>query len=86
MEIQFSSHFIKRAKRLSSKEKRQLSERVEWFRKDPQDSRLKVHALTGRLKGLLSFSLTYGKRVVFVFVKQNVALFVDVGSHDDVYR
>lgn len=86
MEVELSSHFLKRARRLSPQEKRQLSQRIEWFRNDPRDPRLKTHALTGKLKGLYSFSVTYGKRVTYLLVSPTTALFTDVGSHEEVYR
>lgn len=86
MDVELSSNFLKRAKRLSTEEKQRLSERTEWFRKDPHDPRLKTHALTGTLKGLYAFSISYGKRVVFVMVGKHTALLTDVGSHDRVYR
>jgi len=85
MEVELSSNFLKRARRLSAVEKHRLSEHTEWFRHDPRDPRLKTHALTGKLKGLYSFSITYGKRVTYVLVDPSTALFTDVGSHE-VYR
>lgn len=86
MEIELSSHFVKRARRLSTKEKEELSQRTEWFRKDPDDPRLKTHALTGKLKGFFSFSISRGKRVKFIYVDKKVVLFVEVGPHEEVYR
>ena len=86
MEVALSSNFLKRAKRLSAREKQKLSERTEWFRRDTRDPRLKTHALTGKLTGLYSFSITYGKRVTYLLVNETTALFTDVGSHDHVYR
>lgn len=86
MEVELSSNFLKRARRLSAREKRKLSERTEWFRCDPHDPRLKNHALTGKLKGLYSFSISYGKRVTYMLIDKTTALFTDVGSHEEVYR
>lgn len=86
MEVELSSNFLKRAKRLSATDQKRLSERIEWFRIHPQDPRLKTHPLTGRLKGMYSFSLSYGKRVIYMMVKEDTALLVDVGSHEEVYR
>ncbi len=86
MEIELSSNFIKRARKLTPEEQRKLSERTEWFRHNPYDPRLKTHALTGKLKGLYAFTVTYGKRVTFVLEGKNTAIFTDVGSHNDVYH
>lgn len=86
MKVGTSSHFLKRARRLSKIEKDELVSRTEWFREDPNDPRLKTHALTGNLKGYFSFSITRGKRVKYVLVGGDAAILVDVGSHDEVYR
>jgi mRNA-degrading endonuclease YafQ of YafQ-DinJ toxin-antitoxin module len=86
MEVEFSSHFLSHAKKLTIPEQRRLSERIEWFRKDHHDPRLKTHALTGKLKGMYAFSLTYGQRVTLLFVDDHTALFIDVGSHELIYR
>lgn len=85
MEIEFTTHFLKKAKRLSFGEQKKLSQRVEILKKSPFDPRLKTHMLSGNLKGQFSFSLDHSKRVVFV-LNQEVVIFIDVGSHDDVYR
>lgn len=60
-------------------------DRVEIFHKNPFDPRLKTHRLSGRLQGLWSFSIDYDVRVVFSFAEPNRALFVDIGSHEEVY-
>ena len=86
MKIEFSSNFLRQAKKLSGKEKSILAERIEIFKLNSNDQRLKSHALTGRLKGLFSFSLNYSKRVVFMYVEKDKALLVDVGAHEKVYR
>jgi len=65
MEIEISSHFLRRVKKLTPSEQRNLSEKIEVFRKDPYDSQLKTHALRGRLRGLFAFSLNYFKESDF---------------------
>ena len=86
MEINLSSHFLKRAKRLSAKDKKELSVRTDLFRENPNDPGLKTHALSGKLKSFLSFSINRKKRVKFMWVDKKIALFIDVGPHDEVYR
>jgi len=85
MEVELSSHFLRKAKKLTPSEQKNLSERIEVFRKDPYSPRLKTHALRGRLKGLYAFSLTYSKRIIFTYVEKNKALLLDVGSHGEIY-
>ncbi len=57
-------------------------DRVELFQRDPFDPKLK---LSGRLKNLWSFSIESDLRVIFQMLKENRIIFVDVGTHDEVY-
>lgn len=52
---------------------------------NPYDSSLKTHKLSGRLQGFWSFSVDYDERVLFYFTEDEKAIFVDIGSHDEVY-
>jgi mRNA-degrading endonuclease YafQ of YafQ-DinJ toxin-antitoxin module len=60
---------------------------LEVFVNDPFDIRLRTHKLSGRLKDLWSFSIGYDTRIVFYFTKDKPkrAIFVDIGTHDQVY-
>lgn len=60
-------------------------ERLETFKKNPFDPRLKTHKLSGKLKEFWAFSVEYDLRVVFLFESQQSALFTDLGTHDEVY-
>jgi len=60
-------------------------DRVVIFQTNPFNPRLKTHRLSGQLEGLWSFSIDYDVRVVFSFTEPDRALFVDMGSHDEVY-
>lgn len=64
---------------------KRFRDRVVIFQTDPFDPRLKSHQLSGELQGLWSFSVDYDARVIFSFVKPDTALFVDIGTHDEVY-
>jgi len=89
MEISFSKSFIKAfEKRVKSTEtKTEFWVRVELFINDPFDPKLKTHKLSGKLKNLWSFSVENDFRVVFFFTddKPKKAVFVDLGSHNEVY-
>jgi mRNA-degrading endonuclease YafQ of YafQ-DinJ toxin-antitoxin module len=60
-------------------------DRVAIFQESPFDPRLKTHRLSGQLQGLWSFSIDYDVRVVFSFVEPSRVVFVDIGTHDEVY-
>jgi mRNA-degrading endonuclease YafQ of YafQ-DinJ toxin-antitoxin module len=88
IEITPSSAFRKAFKRKVRGNKileARFRERVAIFQKDPFDPSLRTHRLAGQLQGLWSFSVDYDARVVFSFVAPNRVLFVDIGTHDEVY-
>lgn len=55
------------------------------FMNDPFDSALKTHKLSGKLKDYWSFSIEYDLRVIFYFEDAETAVFVDLGTHKEVY-
>jgi mRNA-degrading endonuclease YafQ of YafQ-DinJ toxin-antitoxin module len=60
---------------------------LDLFILDPIEAKLKTHKLSGKLKDLWSFSIGNDFRVVFYFTtdKPRKAIFVDIGTHDEVY-
>jgi len=88
VEVSFSSSF-KRAFKKRIKGNPDLETRfwqkLEQFTVDPFDPSLKTHKLSGKLKDLWSFSVDYDERVLFYFTEDGKAVFVDIGSHDEVY-
>jgi len=89
MEVSFSDSFRKVfRKRIKSAEiELEFWNRLEIFVNEPFDSKLKTHKLSGKLKGLWSFTIEYDLRIVFFFTndKPKQAIFVDLGTHDEVY-
>ena len=89
MEVSFSSSF-KRTFRKRIKNTTTESDfwvALEVFINDPFDARLRTHKLSGELKSLWSFSVQYDTRVVFFFTedKPPKAVFIDIGTHNEVY-
>ncbi|PSB00515.1 type II toxin-antitoxin system RelE/ParE family toxin [Merismopedia glauca] len=88
MEVSFSSRF-KRAFKKRIEGNRDIENRfwqkLEQFTVDPFDLRLKTHKLSGKLQEFWSFSLGYDERILFFFTDDGKAVFVDIGSHDEVY-
>jgi len=81
----FKRSFKKKTER-NPKLKQQFQQAVELFTKNPFDPKLKTHKLKGKLEGLWAFSTSYEQRVIFTFLhKQKEALFIDIGTHDEVY-
>lgn len=85
MTVRYTSRFIREFKRLSKEKQKLAITREKYFRKDPFDSRLKTHKLTGKLQNYWAFSLTYSDRVLFRFIAKDEAIFYKIGSHD-IYK
>ena len=52
---------------------------------NPRAPALRTHRLSGTLAGCLAARLAYEYRIVFVLAADRVT-FIDIGTHDDVYR
>jgi addiction module RelE/StbE family toxin len=88
IEVAFSSSFKRAFKRRikgNATLETRFWERLELFQNNPFDQKLRTHKLSGRLKDLWSFSIEYDQRIVFSFLENDRALFVDIGTHEEVY-
>lgn len=84
-EVRFTSHFERAYARLPLDLRRIAEERLDWFKQNAFDPRLRTHKLRGPHEGYWSFSLTRKHRVLFRFLRHDAALFFDAGDHR-VYR
>jgi len=88
LEITFYPPFTKAFKKKIKSNKSlhsQFQEKLEIFKENPFDTRLKTHKLTCKLKDLYSFSIAHDLRIIFCFFGNNRVIFIDVGTHDEVY-
>ncbi len=65
--------------------KKKAEIKLEFFRQNPFDPKLKTHKLVGKLANYWSFSIDIRHRIIFRFVPKVGILFVDVGTHS-VYK
>lgn len=92
MEIEYSDGFIVHFKARANRRTRLLYERrLRVFLKNPHDPSLRNHALDYDWAGVRSFSLTDDDgpddyRVLFRRIGRKQYLFVDFGTHDQLYR
>lgn len=87
MKVEFTHKFIKIFRKRffhQIKLSKKFDERTILFSSDQSNPILKDHALAGNLKGFRSFSITGDIRVIY-YIKGNIAYFVDIGSHNQVY-
>lgn len=86
--INFSSHFKNALKKLARKQPEIMVVvvgKILLFNNNKNDPSLKLHKLSGDLKDHWSFSIEQDIRIVFRYTNDGNILFVDIGSHDQVY-
>lgn len=81
MEIFYTSRFKREAKKLAKTLRPVVEERILWFQKNPFDSRLHTHKLTGGLRGFCAFSINMNIRIVFEFDGKQKVVFHTIGDH-----
>lgn len=87
MKVEFTNSFIKTYKKRilpNDKLHQKFKIRTELFSNNPKHTLLKNHRLTGNLEGYWAFSITGDVRVVYK-IKNEVAYFTDIGTHNQVY-
>jgi mRNA-degrading endonuclease YafQ of YafQ-DinJ toxin-antitoxin module len=63
-----------------------VNSRIEYFRKNPEDTRLFNHALHKGLDGKWAFSITDDIRIVYEWTSNNTVRFLSIGGHTAVYH
>ena len=63
-----------------------INQKVIWFKKNPQDSRLENHPLTKKMTGKWAFSITDDIRIVYRWTNKTTARFLEIGPHSKVYK
>ena len=86
MNIIFHKSFEKQNKKLPLKIQKKIKERNMLFADDPYDPRLNNHALGGKYTGYRSINVTGDTRIVYKLLKDDIALFVAVGTHGQLYE
>ncbi len=85
MQIIFSRKFEKLFKKQSPKIKREFYKRLELLEKDPKNRILKIHKLSGSLKGKYSMNVSGDVRVIYEIIDGQVYFFLLIGTHAELY-
>lgn len=82
IEIEYSSRFVGKFKKLDRHLQDEVVEKIERFR-DPTNHRsLALHRLGGVMKEQWAFSVSYSDRIVIYFSKgKKIAHLLDIGDH-----
>lgn len=63
-----------------------IKQRIKWFQKNPNDTRLDNHSLSKRLTGKYAFSIDDDIRIIYEKVGKSTVRFLAIGRHGKVYR
>lgn len=88
MKIKLHRRFEKSYKsRIASNKKLvlQTAERIKLFKANPQSPLLRNHELVGTKKAMCSFSIAGDIRIVYTQINEDEVMFMDIGSHNQVY-
>lgn len=83
--ILLHKHFVKKYKKLKLAERKKFKERRNIFIVNPFHPLLQNHPLRGVYNGYRSISITGDVRVVYKQLDVNTAVFVEVGTHSELY-
>ena len=88
MKVEFSHAFIRIYKKRFGHLptiRRRFDERTRMFSDNPANLLLRDHQLKGKYLGRRAFSINGDIRVVY-YIHDDVAYFIDIGTHNQVYR
>lgn len=86
IEIFYSDHFLRSAKKLPKIQQIKLAKLLEYLKENPFHPKLHSKHLTGKLSGIYSFRITRDWRVTFQFLSARAIRLLDVSHRKDIYR
>jgi addiction module RelE/StbE family toxin len=89
MHIKLSPLVVKELTKIKQKDKK-LAERIRkqllLFSINPKHPSLRIHKLTGSMNNMWSISVSLSIRMVYKLLDKDSAYFVDIGTHEEVYK
>ena len=83
--VRITSKFKSAFRKLPREIQARAREKEVLFRKNSFDPRLDTHKLHGKYKDYWAFTVIGRYRVMFVFVSENSADFINIGTHE-IYK
>jgi proteic killer suppression protein len=69
---------------------KKLANRIEkqilLFEENPKHPSLRVHKLSGNRENMWSISITMSIRMVYLLIDDDLAIFIKIGTHEQVYK
>ncbi len=89
MRIRFDHKLLKDLRNIKKKDSKlyeQIDKKLNLFGVNPKHQSLRIHKLSGKLNNLWSLSINKSIRMAYLLLDEEEAYFVDIGTHDQVYR
>ncbi|CAN5203828.1 hypothetical protein BH09PAT2_BH09PAT2_05450 [soil metagenome] len=89
MKILFSLLVVKKLKKIKQEDKKllkKIEKQLILFKNNPIHPSLRIHKLTGKQEKAWSISVNMSIRMVYRLIDEGTAYFIDIGTHDEVYR
>ena len=85
MNISYSKDFVKAARHLNEAQSKRLKERMRLYLKEPNNTQLRNHKLSGQWSGYNSINITGDLRVVVRKTNDEI-YFIALGTHAQLYK
>ena len=86
MQIIYTKDFVKSYKKLGSYDKKSVDTTLKLFIQDPQNPKLRNHALKGDKEGIRSMDVKFDLRILFYEENEYVKIIMlDIGTHSQLY-
>ena len=84
-QIQFTKGLTKQFKKLRETQQNRFYERLDLFKKNPNDKVLRDHALKGNYKGCRSIDIQGDLRAIYYIKDGRVIIFALIDTHSQLY-
>lgn len=86
MRVQIHPKLVKKLLRRTARDRQLLRERLIFFAAEPFHPSLRNHPLAGNWRGYRSINLSGDLRAIYYLHGRDMAIFVEIGTHSQLYR
>jgi addiction module RelE/StbE family toxin len=86
MKVKFQDNFTKQYKKLSQSQKQLITETIELFIEDTMHDSLRNHPLRDMWTNYRSITADDDLRLHYRIINKDTALFLAVGTHEELYK
>ncbi len=89
LKVEYDVRYLNDLKQLVRKQPELVEEinlRAQWFKKNPEDTRLNNHDLKKKMKSKWAFSITGDIRIIYKWLGKNKVRLLAIGGHEKVYK